>query len=113
LSGVSIAANASNYIMLTIARAPTDLAGLNTPHTIWVLAAGNLQGNVWGFFSQGKTATHPAITFEPGSHQFVIGFTEQNAPEQHATGTRNEPPDERNGSLVRSRMSTQSQGPEP
>jgi hypothetical protein len=83
LSGVSIAANASNYIMLTTARAPTDLAGLNTSHTIWALAAavvaGNLQGNVWVFFSQGKTATHPATTFEPGSDQLVIGFTEQNA----------------------------------
>jgi hypothetical protein len=82
-SGVGITADASNYVMLAAARAPADLAALNTSHTIWALAAavnaGTLQGNVWVFFSANKTAGHPALTFEPGHDQLVLAFTEQNA----------------------------------
>jgi hypothetical protein len=83
LSGVSIAANQSNYIMLAVSRAPADSASLNTANTVWALAAavvaGNLQGNVWLFFSAYKTPTQPAITFESGNDQLVMAFTEQNA----------------------------------
>jgi hypothetical protein len=83
LSGVSVAANEANHVMVTAARAPADLGAIGTANTIWALAAavvaGVLQGNVWVFFSQLRTASQPAIAFDAAHDQIVIAFSEQNS----------------------------------
>jgi Matrixin len=81
LSGVSVAADASNHVLVALAWAPTSatwLYGLNAIRTLRCeVAAGQLQ-QLGVMITSEHTRIQPGLTYDPANGQFILAWREQN-----------------------------------
>jgi hypothetical protein len=81
LSGVSIAADASNHVTVALAWAPTSttwLYGLNAIRSLRCEVAGGQLQQLGVMLSGERTRIQPSVTYDPAHGQFILAWREQN-----------------------------------